>query len=507
MSSKIFSAAVIGLDCEPIEVEADISGGLGSFTVVGLPDAAVQESRERVRAAVKNSRLPFPQTRVTVNLAPADIKKAGPSYDLPIAISVLLASKINFKNRIDLKRSIFIGELSLDGSLRGVNGALSIALMCKKIGFDTLYLPKANAVEACLIKDIKIIPVANLTELIEHLSGIQEITPFQKEIDDLTADENYAYDMANIRGQEYAKRALEITAAGAHNILMTGPPGSGKTLLSRTLPSILPEMTLDEKLEVTKIYSVSGKLPHSNPLISVRPFRNPHHTASSAALIGGGTWPKPGEISMAHRGILFLDEFPEFNRQVLESLRQPLEDGVVTVSRASGSLEFPAKFILAAAQNPCPCGYATDPDKECVCSPTQIIKYQRRISGPLLDRIDLHIDVPKVKLDKLVSDKSAENSIVVRERTQKARERQNARFKDLNIFTNAEMSSYQVKRFCKIQDQGLDLLRNAVRQFNLSARSYFKMLKLARTIADLADSNSIETHHLAEALQYRPKTE
>ncbi|MEA2088327.1 MAG: YifB family Mg chelatase-like AAA ATPase [Patescibacteria group bacterium] len=507
MSSKIFSAAAVGLDSELIEVEADISGGLGNFIIVGLPDTAVQESKERVRAAIKNSFIPFPQTRVTINLAPADIKKEGPAYDLPIAISILLANNKRFLPKYDLKKSVFIGELSLDGSLRGVNGILPIAIMCRDRKINTLYLPKANVKEATLIKGVEIIPVENLNQLVKHLSGIEKILSYQCHGNFLNQEKQYAYDMADVRGQEYAKRAMEIAAAGAHNVIMDGPPGSGKTLLARTMPSILPKMTLEEVLEATKIYSVSGKLAKRKPLINIRPFRNPHHTASSVALIGGGSWPKPGEISLAHRGILFLDEFPEFNRQVLESLRQPLEDGVVTVSRASNSLEFPAKFILIAAQNPCPCGYASDPDKECVCSPGQIMKYQRRISGPLLDRIDMHINVEKVKLEKLTSDAKGEKSELIRERVQKARNMQNKRFEEMNIFTNAEMSSRQVKELCKSEDQALNLLKNAVQQFHLSARSYFRMLKLARTIADLAEEEIIKIQHMAEALQYRPKTE
>ncbi|MBT4277684.1 YifB family Mg chelatase-like AAA ATPase [Candidatus Falkowbacteria bacterium] len=507
MSSKIFSATSIGLHSEPVEVEADISGGLGNFVVVGLPDTAVQESRERVRSAIKNSSLTFPQTRITINLAPADIKKEGPIFDLPIALSVLIAGSKNFISKIDLKKSIFIGELSLDGTLRGVNGVLPIAIMAKEKGFKTLFLPKANTEEASLIEGLEIIPLENLNELIKHITGVETISPSTKKYNLKDKQESYAYDMSQVRGQEMAKRAMEIAAAGGHNILMSGPPGTGKTLLARTLPSILPKMTLDEVLEATKIYSVSGKLNKNQSLINTRPFRNPHHTSSAVALIGGGTWPKPGEISLAHRGVLFLDEFPEFSRHLLESLRQPLEDGVVTVSRATGSLDFPAKFILIAAQNPCPCGNYSDPDKDCTCSPNQVIKYNRKISGPLLDRIDLNIEVEKVKIDKLTSAPDGEKSETIRERVQNARDSQNERFKNLDTLTNSEMKSEEVEKFCEIDKESEELLKNAIQKFNLSARSYFRILKLSRTIADLAREENIKLPHLAEALQYRPKSE
>ncbi len=506
MSSKIFSATTIGLDSEPIEVESDISAGLGNFIVVGLPDTAVQEARERVRSAIKNSSFSFPQTRITINLAPADIKKEGPIFDLPIAISILLADSKNFIPKINLEKSIFIGELALDGRLRKVNGVLPIALMAEKLKFENLFLPKENIKEASLIKGINIVPIKNLNEIVEYLLGNKKIKTLNTENIKIKNIQKFKIDFQDIHGQEFAKKALEIAAAGAHNVLFNGPPGAGKTMLANAFPSILPPLTEKEILETTKIYSVLGKLSVKKPLITIRPFRNPHHTSSYVALVGGGTYPKPGEISLAHRGVLFLDEFPEFNRQVLESLRQPLEDGQITVSRAQGSLVFPAKFILIAAQNPCPCGYYTDPDKECVCSANQIIKYQRKISGPLLDRIDLNIDLQKVKTEKLITKGDAENSESIRNRVIKARKMQKNRFKKENIITNSEMSTKQTEKYCQTDKESSLLLKQAIEKFNLSARSYFRILKLARTIADLNESEEIKKEHIAEALQYRPKS-
>jgi magnesium chelatase family protein len=507
MSSKILSAAPVGLECALVEVEADISAGLGSFVVVGLPDTSVQESRERVRSAIKNSDLAFPRTRITVNLAPADLKKEGPAYDLPLAVSLLLDSgQINNESEL-LRDSLFIGELSLDGTLRPVNGILLAALLCQEKKIKNLFLPKDNTNEATLVEGLNVYPTENLGQLINHLNGKELIGAKEKTPLPLEPELNFEIDLAHIKGQEHAKRALEIAAAGAHNVLMTGPPGTGKTLLAKALPSILPQLTFEEALEVTKIYSVSGLLPENQPLITRRPFRSPHHTASGVSLVGGGTWPRPGEISLAHRGVLFLDEFPEFPHSVLENLRQPLEDGVITVSRASGSLKFPAKFILVAAQNPCACGYYSDPDRQCLCSAGQIIKYRKRVSGPLLDRIDLHIEVPKIKFEKLATETEAENSAKVRKRIERARRIQIQRFEKLKILTNAEMSSQLVKEFCQVGAQARELLKNAVSQLHLSARSYFRILKLSRTIADLAESETIELQHLAEALQYRPKAE
>jgi len=520
MSSKIFSAAIVGLDAELVEVEADISPGLGHFTIVGLPDTAVQESRERVRAAIKNSGLPFPRTRVTVNLAPADLKKEGPAYDLPIAISVLASSKDlclfpknispDSGNKNSCQDALFAGELALSGALRPINGILAIASFARTKGIKTLYLPELNAPEASLIEDIEIIPVKNLTELVNHLTKIQSISPFLKS-ESLNPDSFDSFeenlDMAFVKGQEYVKRALEIVAAGGHNIAMTGPPGSGKTLLSKTLPTILPPLSIDEALEVTRIYSVAGLLPTGESLIRKRPFRSPHHTASGVSLVGGGAWPRPGEISLAHRGVLFLDELPEFSRAVLESLRQPLEDGIVSISRAAGTLQFPAKFILVAARNPCQCGYHNDPEKFCSCSPSAILRYQKRISGPLLDRIDLHIEVPRLKFEKLAEQKQAENSEEIKKRVIGARKIQEARYKNFRIITNTELSSKMIKEFCEVDPQSQEFLKNAVTQMRLSARAYYRVLKISRTIADLAGEEKISLSHIAEALQYRAKGE
>lgn len=505
MLSKINSCAVIGLDCENVEVEVDISPGMPGTVVVGLPDTAVQESRERVKSAIKNSDAAYPVMKITVNLAPADIKKEGPAYDLPIAVGILAANR-----QIEIKLlddCLFVGELALDGKLRHTNGILPITLFAKTKNYKRIFVPKVDEFEAGLVEGIEIIPIESLEQLIAFLEGREKIEPARTPgIGKPDMNFKNSIDMAYIKGQEHVKRALEIAASGGHNVLMSGPPGTGKTLLARAVPTILPGMTKEEALEVTKIYSIAGLLPSDKPLITTRPFRTPHHSASAPALVGGGAFPRPGEISLSHRGVLFLDELPEFPRAILENLRQPLEDGIVTISRAQGTLTFPAQFTLIASMNPCPCGYLNDPERDCSCSPSQIIKYQKKISGPLLDRIDLYIEVPRIKFEKLSNEELEESSEKIRKRVETARNLQKERFRGKDIITNSEMNSQVVKEFCQADEATINLLKTAVSQFNLSARSYYKILKVARTIADLEGAEKIYSNHVAEALQYRPKS-
>lgn len=504
MLAKVYSCAVIGLDGALVEVEVDIARGLPAFNLVGLPDAAVQESRERVRSAIRNSGAQFPMQRITVNLAPADLRKAGPAYDLPIAAGLLQAAGYV---DADTSRSIFVGELSLDGTIRHTDGILPMVSIAQHEGMATVYVPYEDAAEAALVEGVTVIPVRSLADLVAHLNGERYIAPLGAQPVPSGEEALYAVDFREIKGQEHVRRALEVAASGAHNVLMSGSPGAGKTLMARAMPGILPPMSAEEALDVTKIYSVSGKLPPSTPLIRQRPFRAPHHTTSHAGLVGGGRMPRPGEISLAHRGVLFLDELPEFPTQVLEVLRQPLEDKIVTISRAAGTLTFPANFMLLAAQNPCPCGYYGDTERACTCPPSAVARYSKRISGPLLDRIDIHVDVPRVNYDKLTSERLGESSATIRERVAAAREQQTARFAGhpRGIRTNADMGTAEVREWCKLDSAGESLMRAAMRQLQLSARAYHRVLKLARTIADLDAQQPIKPAHLAEALQYRPR--
>ncbi|RLD03665.1 MAG: magnesium chelatase [Chloroflexota bacterium] len=511
MLAKIYSGTMLGLQGKPVEVEVDLAKkGFPSFKIVGLPDKAVNEARDRVRSALLNSNIDFPKYRLTVNLAPANLPKEGSAFDLPIAVGIMLASG-QLPPTQELKKSIFVGELSLEGCLRKTAGILPLTLWAKSRGFKQIFLPAVNAKEASIVKGINILPLETLAQLVYHFQALKTISPHPPtEIKDLIEQPSSKIDFDSIKGQEQAKRALIIAAAGGHNVFMIGPPGSGKTLLARALPSILPRLTEDEALEVTQIYSISGNLPSRKSLITRRPFRSPHHTTSRIGLIGGGSKPQPGEISLAHRGVLFLDEFPEYARHVLESLRQPMEDGEVTISRAAASLTFPAKFMLVAAANPCPCGYLNSKQKKCSCLPAQINRYQKRISGPILDRIDIHLHVPEVASQKILPSKrkttAPEGLTTKKARTlvQKARDVQFMRFKDYPHLTcNAEIGPKEIERFCQLEDSARQLLQQAYTRYHLTARGYHKVIKVARTIADLSQDKLISADAVSEALRYR----
>lgn len=501
MYSKIISCGLYGIDGYIVEIETDISSGIPAFDIVGLGDAAIREARERVRSAVKNSGYEFPLRRITMNMAPANMKKEGSSFDLAIALGILASTGVIDHSKVC--QAMFIGELSLDGEIKPVKGVLPMAVCAMQNGIKFLFLPEANAKEASVVKKLIVVPVRSLKETVEIIKGDTEIRQFIDDENEKDTEYPYDVDFADVRGQENVKRALEVAASGGHNCLMLGSPGSGKTMLARRLPTILPSMTFEESLEVTKIHSIAGILPAGVSLVKTRPFRSPHHTISDTGLVGGGSIPKPGEISLAHYGVLFLDELPEFSKKALESMRQPLEDGVITISRVNASLTYPARTTLVCAANPCRCGYFLDPGGKCTCTPKQIQQYMGRMSGPLLDRIDIHIEVTPVKYNELDSAKPVENSAVIRERVERTRQIQLERYRGMNIYSNSQLQPSMFPKFCRLDKECKEILKNAFEKLGMSARAYSRILKVARTIADMDMSDNIRPVHLSEAIHYR----